>query len=186
MLTATILSIIIIFFPLYISVNCFFSKELEKTFFSIYLFGTIRILSGYAQIVNDGIAFHISKNKVYIFEYKNFFDVKNSVKPLHDYHLINFNSLIEIGSSNHLLDSMSASFILNYFNNIIIWFFANKKPYLKINNDINVYEGKNILNIYLKTGVMLNVLMIILSIIKICVEKIINGIKQRKQNKFGY
>ncbi len=185
MLTATIISIIIIIFPLYISVNCFLSKELGKTFFSIYLFGTIRILSGYVQIINGGIAFHIRKNKVYIYEYKNFFNIKKSVKPLQDYHLIKFNSLIEIGSSN-VLEPMSTSFILNYFNNIIIWFFANKKPYLKINNDINVYEGKNIFNIYLKTGVMLNAVMIVLSIIKICAEKIINEIKQRQQNKFGY
>ena len=184
MLATVLIVSIILFFPLFLSINGFISKDLKKIYFSICLFGFIKILSGYAQFLSDGVAFHLTRKKAYIYFYKKIFDLKNSVKPLKDYHIIKFYSVLEIGSLNGLFLPLSAGIALNYVNNIILWLFDNKKPYVKINNYIDIYENKDIFNLYLKASLVLNLLMIILSIIKICVEKIVNGIRKRKQNKF--
>lgn len=182
---ATVLIVIsVLIFPLFLSINLIYSKDENKLFFCIYLFGILRIASGYAELLKDCIAVHVSEKKAFLIFYGKLLNLNKSIKPLKDYHFIKFTSLIEIGGEN-LLIPKAASFIYNYVWGFITWFFYNKKPYLKLKNDVNIYENKDILNIFIDTKIVLNLLMIFLSMIKIITEKIINGISKRKQNKFG-
>lgn len=172
-------------FPLFLNIDIIYTKENKKFFFCFYLFGVLKILSGYVEPLNDCVAVHVSKNKAFLFYYKNILNLNKSMKPLKDYHFLKIKSLIEVGSEYSLAVPFFTSFIYNFFMSFVSWFFYNKKPYLDLKNDVNIYENKDILNIFINTKLVFNLLMIVLSIIKIITEKIINGISKRKQNKLG-
>ena len=124
---------------------------------------------------------HFSKKQAIIIPYKNLFGMRKTIKPLRDYHFIKLKSLVEIGDVEHVFLPITIGFIINYFNSIIDWLLLNQKPYLDIDNKVCVYEGESVFNIYINAVVVFNLLMIIISMLKILVGKIIYAIRIKKQ-----
>ncbi len=180
MLIAIICLYIILIFPIFLSVNTLYYDENKHLYFSINIFG-IKIISGYAEFIKSGIVLHYSKFKAKIFLYKNIFNTKKNVKPLMDYHIIKSNLFFDIGNKDNLVNTTLAVFLLNYFLNKIEWFLINKKPYIEFNHQINLYEETKINNFVSNNTIIFNLLMILISAIKMIMEKIINVIKNRKQ-----
>ena len=183
MLAAVIIIYVFLIFPTFVSINAFFSKKTGKLYFGIFIFGIIKILSGYAQTCDDGYVIHLSDKKAVFTPYKSLFEIKNTVAPLKDYHISKIDWFIELGSDNSVMAPLAAAYILNFINYFARGFIFSNRPYLKINNGISVYEEKDMLNFYIKTVVILNLLMIIISLIKIFMEKILNVFRQRKQDQ---
>lgn len=181
MLTASIIIFSVLIFPLFLNIDLYFSHSAKKLFFGVDLFGFIKLLSGYAQLLNDGIALHLSDKKAIIIFYKNITGMGKSVKPLRDYHIIKTDFNIETGSENNFFAATAAAYTIKFFGDIFGFHIYNVKPYVRFNYNIKVYE-KDILNVYAEFTVLFNILMIIISLIKILTEKIIYG--KRKQNKY--
>ena len=175
----------ILIFPIYINTNCFINKESKKIFFKIDAFKIIKIVGGYISFYKQGLAIHISEKKALLIPFKNFIGIKEKVKPLKDYHFIKFNSLIEIGTYDNLIFPIVFSNIYAWHNNLLGRILYNKKPYIDYRNDVNIIENENSLNVYVKLVTILNLLMILISLIKIITEKILNAINRKKQNKFS-
>lgn len=179
MLTAVVLIFVGLIFPFYASFNVYYSLDLKKVCFGIYLFGFIKLVGGYIEKVKDGVAIHVSENKAYIITYKNLFNMGKKVKPLRDYHLINFNTIIEFGMENGIIYSSTTAFVLNYINSLMRWLLTNVKPHVNIDNKINIYEAEDKFNFFCRAGLLLNLLMLTLSFIKILVGKIYYAIANK-------
>ncbi len=182
MLTAFIAIYIILIFPIFISMEIYLSKTDKKAYFGIYAFGFIRLFGGYAQVLKDGFVIHLTDNKAIFIPFKKTIGLQKSFKPLKDYHIIRFYTLTEIGSSGDLTAPLFAGFIFSYLNAFTDWFFRSGKPYLKIKNDLDIYSGEEKFNVYVHSVIVFNLLMIIISIIKIVAEKIIYAFGKSKQN----
>lgn len=180
MITATLILFAFIIFPLFINVNIYFDKNLSKLFFSFSFLSIIRI-GGYVEKISEGIAIHYSNKRAIIIDYKNLFKIKNKIKPLNDYHFIKFKSTIEIGGKNDVLNFVYLGFLINYIENVFEWFIYNKKPYVKLNNNVNVYTNEEVFKIYINVQILFNLLMVIISVIKILVGKSIYAIRNKKQ-----
>lgn len=180
MLIFTVLIYIFLIFPIFLNLDVFYCLELKKLYFSIRIFGA-SVLSGYAEQITEGFAIHLTKNYAIIITYKSFFKLRRRVKPLKDYHFKNFNLLVDLGNEEDLLLTTSTAFFVNYACNHLQNFIKNNKPYVKFFNKINVYENKNLFNISIRILVLFNLLMLILSLIKIGVEKIINVFRSKKR-----
>ncbi len=176
-----IILVAIIIFPIFMNGFIFLSLENKKAFFSVCLFKTIKILGGYAEIVEGGIAFHVSEKRAILLPYKSLTGMKKKIKPLKDYHITKCNFAVDVGIKENLLLSSEIAYVVSFFSEIIKWFFSNNKFHLKINNELNVFDGKDIFNFYAKLTVVFNLLMILLSFIKIIAGKIIYAITARKQ-----
>lgn len=179
-LIAVLIITILLIFPLFLNINLIFIKDAKKVFWNINLFGFINVVSGYIYTFEKGIVIIYGKKQKILY-YLDLFDIGKSIKPFYDYHFIKIISLTEIGSNNILIPA-SIGFLIQYINWFICDFFKYKKPQLKIKNDVNVYEGENIFNVYLKARIIFNMLMVVISIIKIVTEKILYAKKIRKQN----
>ncbi len=183
MLLVSIISFIIIIFPLLLNINLLFIKEHKKLYFTLGLY-KISFLSGYVEIVDDSLAIHLSNKKAIIIPFKSFFELEKKIKPLKDYHVIKFKYLVELGSENNMLSSVSIGFIINYVFNIGKKIVNGIKPYVTIDGQTDVYENKNVFNVYIRASVLFNLLMVLLSLIKIILEKIIYAIgAKKKQNQ---
>ena len=173
MLIATIIVFSIIIFPIFIKVWFNFSLKEKKLFFTITLFGFLKIISGYAEQIKEGFAVHITKKKAIIIEYKNILDMRKKVKPLKDYHFIKLHTITEIGSSNSTMLPFVISNLAGFIDNFSCWFLYNFKPYLDVNNKIFVFEGEDRLEVFCKLNAVFNLMMVVISLFKILMEKMI-------------
>ena len=182
MLTLFICAMVFIF-PLFLNIHAAIIGKNKKFYVGIYLFGIIKILSGYAEKISDGFAFHLSNKKALIFNRKSLLTARKSIKPFMDYHSIKIKTVAELGSVDNEIAPFAAVFAASFINSFLVWFFALKKPYLKIENEFNVYRNENVFNAFCTSVFVFNFLMILISIIKIFSEKIIYAFKQRRKNK---
>ncbi len=173
MLVAVILIYVILIFPLFLNIRLAFNYHHKKVYFCLNIFGFIKIISGYVQLSKNYLLIHISDTKAIIFELIDFDGFKKSFKPFMDYHFTILTTKTEVGSKENLITPISIVFVSNYIESIIKWFLTNKKPYIKFNNYFNVYENTNKFNIFAKNLITFNILMILLSVIKILWEKMI-------------
>lgn len=184
MLTLSIVIFITLIFPIFINLDACFIKERSKIYYKISLFYIINILNGYIELIEEGIIIHLNKFKAVIIPYKNLLGMRKKFKPLKDYHFLRFNSILELGGENDLMNSFSIGYVYNYIFQYVNWFLYHQKPYVKLNNKTIIYKDDNRLNYYCNITVILNLLMILISVIKILMEKILYAIRNKtKQNK---
>lgn len=182
LLLVVIISSIIIF-PIFFNLDlCFISHD-KKLYFKIKILWLVRLVKGYCELIDEGIIIHLNKFKAIIIPYNKLFGMRKKVKPLKDYHFIKFNSVFEIGDKDDLILSLSNAFIYNYIMQYITWFFYHEKPYVDFDARTIVIEDESVLNIYCSVNIVFNLLMVIISLIKMLVEKIIYAVKSKaKQN----
>ncbi len=181
MLIACVIIFLLLIFPIFINIKIKYLSQKKRLYFIFKLYNAIKLLKGYVHLVYDGFAIHLSKYNAIIFPYKNLLKMRNKIKPLKDYHIINLNIKLDVGKSDSLISPLLFVFLYNYIANYIKSAVYNNKPYVQFNRQTNVHEGENIFNLEIKGVVALNLLMILISLIKIFTEKIIYAIKNRKQ-----
>lgn len=170
-------------FPIFINFDASFIKKDRKVYYSISFF-CVKAINGFAARAQDGISIRLTKKKTVIIKYSQLFCIRNKIKPLRDYHLLKFNSLCEIGFYNNFLGAIQTGYLLDYISKIISWFLYYKKPFFSLDNRITVYEGENVINFYATATVVLNLLMVIISYIKIIMGKMLYAIRKRiRQNQ---
>lgn len=185
-MTAQIIIAIIYFmliFPIFLTVNVSIISETKCAYFGIFVFKWFRIVEGVAGI-DGGKIFYVINGKKEVVKLTLLKNVKTKVKPLMDYHILRLNNVIEIGD-NQLITPFVVGQAINVISSTAFFSALIKKPYLKLTNDIFINDVKKYVNDYLSFTVVFNILMILISLVKIITEKIINAIKQRKSGKFG-
>ena len=158
-------------FPIFLGVKINLSKERKRLEFCFKIF-RIKIICGYAEIIKEGIIIHLTKKFAFIVPFHKIFDMRKKVEPLKDYHFIKMNYLLDIGSQNNATNPVVMAVLVNYFSNHLKWFLNNRKPYVSTENVINVYIDQDRFELPLDATVIFNLLMILLSAIKILVGKI--------------
>ena len=184
MLKIIIICYFILIFPIFINIKVHFSLEEKKVFYYINLFGFINLFNGYAERVKEGFVIHISKRKAIIIKYSQLFSFRKKIKPLKDYHIINFYTDIYIGKEESAVLPFITSFLLGTTQNFLGWFFYYKKPQFNARTNVFLIEGKQRLEIFCKVTFVLNLLMIFISLVKIFMEKLIYANRNRKQQNY--
>jgi len=181
-LIITLIISAILIFPIFINFDLCFIKDNKKLYYKLSLFG-IKVLRGYVELIKEGVVIHLNKYRAIIIPYKKLFGIRKKFKPLKDYHFIKFNSILELGGKNDLINAISAGFIHNYIFNYLEWFFYHKKPYVDLKYKTIIIKDTNKLNYYCNLTVIFNLLMVVISLIKILMEKIIYAIRNKaRQN----
>lgn len=181
MLKTVLIFTAILFFPIFLNFDFVLKKDLQRLWYGIHLFGIIKLIGGYIERIKDGFAIHITKNKAIILNYSDIFGARKKIKPLKDYHFIRFYSLLELGSENCDEKYISAAFITSYLGSMLGRYFGFEKPYLRMKNDVSLFVGENVFNLYFSGTVVFNLLMVVLSIIKICTGKIVYAFGKGKK-----
>ncbi len=153
----------------------------NKLFYYINLFGIINLLKGYVERKKEGFAIHLTKRKAIIIKYSQIFSFRKKIKPLKDYHFIRFYTDVQIGNKDSAVYPFTISFLLDTLHKYLSWFFYQDKPQLKTKTNVFLVEGEQKLEVFIKVTVALNLLMVLISVIKIIMEKLIYANKNRKQ-----
>ena len=169
--------IVLLIFPICINVKAFFSLKDKKIYFLIQLFGFIKILGGYITFDKVGIVLHLSDKKAVILFYSKLLNVKDKIKPLKDYHLVKFNYVLDIGLKNEIFLSVLFANFLNTLTNVLGQVIVSKKPYFDCKSKINLIETFDRINLFINSAVLFNGVVLLGSIIKIMIGKIVYGRK---------
>ena len=66
-------------FPVFVNIYLYGDKADGKLGFAFYLFGTFRILSGYAALYTGGIALHLTDKKAILLSYKEILSARKKI-----------------------------------------------------------------------------------------------------------
>lgn len=176
-----------IIFPIFLTVKVSLISEKKCAYFGIFAFRMLRIVDGFAGI-EYGKIYYVINGKREVVRLTLLKNMKTKVKPLMDYHILSLNNVLELGDEQ-LITPYVVGQAINVIASSVFFSVLIKKPYLKLTNDIIINDvitdKKKYVNDFLSFTVVLNILMILISIVKIITEKLINAIKKRKSGKFG-
>lgn len=167
----------ILLFPIYTHVDIFFNKSCKKAYVNVNLYKFLKIFGGYFSLYKGGVALHLNDRKAILFPYKNIFDIRNKVEPLKDYHIKKINFRLDVGYRNCQEISIYLPFVYVWHNELLGNVLSQVKPYLDYENSLYVYENDNRFNIFLEITTIFNLLMVLISLVKISMEKLLNAFK---------
>ncbi len=165
MLSAILISVFFIIFPLFFRVYVFYGREVNRLFFTITLFGVVKVLYGKIYVNSSGIVVDYNKKKRKIIRLNLCEIRKNGINKFSGYHLLEMRSLVEIGGVN-AEKLFIITCVLNGVNNLLGDVFTSRKHYVQLDNNINVYLDKKVINVYLKLSLVINLLTLIVNLVK--------------------
>ncbi len=163
--------IIFLILPIFLTTYVYFDASKMHTYFCLKIFSKIKILSGYIQFIKDGIAIHLTEKKAIIIPYLIKFDLQKTYKLAKEYNVTSFCSIIEYGNFD-LIKNTKVAIVHNSINNLICPIIHDRKQYLKIKNDLVLYNTNTKPKITIKFVLLFNLISIISTLIKIILEKI--------------
>lgn len=185
-LIAVIIIYFTIIFPFFLNVHVGYNHNYKKLFVFFRLF-KIPIFRFYIENLNEGFAIHLTKRKAFIIKYSKVLGLGKKIKPLRDYHIVKINSFLKMGYNDNAMQVTSSAFILSFINNIVFKIIHRLKPYVNIKNDIYIFEKEELFELYAEFLIIFNLLMVLISLIKILLGRIYYAITSRKQqNKQCY
>lgn len=169
--------VIVLIFPIISDIELLYTGK-DSCYFCFSVFG-LHVFYGLIKKETASLSIHTNFFHKQL-TIKSPYEIKKSIKPLNDYHFIKLNALIDAGQEDEYEATFNTTLILSTLFNGIIDIVKYEKPYLDLNYYVNLYD-KNILKVYIRSVIIFNILMIILSLIKILTEKTIYAIRTRKQ-----
>ncbi len=181
MLAVIIILYIILIFPIFININLKYSADDKMLEYEIKLFSVLTIFYGYIEFIDEGIVIHLNNKKAILIFYKDIVSVRKKFEPLKDYHIFKLNTTIYMGVLNDEELRLNFAMMYNLIFNIIGQCANQIKPYLSLKSNICIYKKENLLILRVRTTFVFNVLMVVISLVKIFGEKIIYAIKCKTQ-----
>ncbi len=164
---------VLLIFPIFIKIRVYADCINLELYFNILLFNVFKGLYGKVNLSKKNVNIWLKNKKTMCYPISIIFDIQKPFKPLNDYHLITFKSIVEVGvntaNCNVLMFTQAVNQAFGYVANYV----SVSKPYVKLRNDIIIKEKNEKLQIYINTIFVFNFLIVLMSFIKILGEKII-------------
>mgnify|MGYP005756627437 CR=1 FL=1 len=157
--------------PIIIKVRAFAELKNAKIFYSLYLFGFIRIDSGYIGFADNRFILHYSDKKAVVVKYKNLLPDKRKTELLLHFNFVRIHTNVLIGGADEFIDYYAAS-LINSVNAVIYSILKGTKRYTDYRCDVYLSENEDIRGVLTEVSIVFN----IVSLIEIATKKIFGGI----------
>ncbi|MBR6737579.1 MAG: hypothetical protein IKL82_04360 [Clostridia bacterium] len=156
---------IILFIPIFITTYIFYDDSAKRLYFAFYLFGFIRIVSGYVKGRNrGGFYIHISNEKAIIIDTKTIKGLNGGKGITSSFSLFSISYVFDVGLKN--LNELIAFYGVYTLTNTILQTKLYNRSHVDFNPNFNVYTDFDDLKaIKLKLGVFFNLFCIVRAII---------------------
>ena len=164
-LTALILLIIafLLFFPIVLESDLHFDLNKKKCGFSLFLFKKIKIIGGYAQTYQGGIALHVTRKKAILIPYRQMNSQRKKFSFIKTFRLLDFTLTTESGAEYlFLIAGLHAVFR--------IVFFAIGREKENVENNLWLTDGDT-LRVSLNVVFFFNLFILLRNFIKFLKEK---------------
>lgn len=168
------IALLILYMPIIFGVKLYFDKDVGELQFSIFIYRTIKILSGKVKFTKKRAVIRVGKKRL-SFHYKQLFDGQKKLDIFKQFEICDIFTTLEIGSNNDRISPLLIAAAYNTTTSIALANLKNKNSLLDGKNNINVYDDKSVFKYKLCINFLFNVLLLLIAILKKVLEKIING-----------
>lgn len=172
MIILVIIIVIILIFPIFIDLKITNLSGIDKIYFKFSLFSFVKVLYGEVNINKLGFVINLYNKKKIVYPFKKLLNLRENIKPLRDYHLLRFNVLLKLSTSDNLDHALIIASFFQTINQILANSIRQLKPYVKFNNYIDLYENLNEKKLFISFKFVFNLLTVLLSFIKKLLGKI--------------
>lgn len=166
--------LILLLLPINIGAEVYLNATDSKLNFGIYIYKRIKLLRGKILFKKDKAILQIWSKKINL-PYKKIVGGNNSLDVFYGFYITELSTVLEVGSEKSKFTPIAAAVLYNLTGNVILSALKTYNPQMISRCSVNIFEGKDILEISANIYFLLNVLLIILAAIKKITEKIING-----------
>ncbi len=171
----------IIFFMLYFPLKTigygYFDFVKKSYSFGVFLFG-LKLISGYVIFEKNSVDFYVGKNTIKRVLYAEFLDFKKEFEPLKGYWLKDLILIAEFGE-NSLEKPIKTAIVTSAIGEVFFRLFSNKLYGAKFGADYLVRADKRSCNFNVKIGVLFNLFTVIISLLKVLLEKVVKWGKNK-------
>lgn len=173
-------ALLIISIPISFKVRVLISLGDKKIFYSIKLFGTLTLNSGFVDFTENRAVLRYARRKEKVLYYKDLIPDHKKTDIFRHFDFTQFSSAILLGGDDEI-SKLSTSAILSNATATVYSLLKTYKPYIKFRNDLILLEEGE------KTGGLIesNIVINGVGVIKIIVKKLYEGVIEYAKRKVG-
>ena len=169
-------------FPIFMNVYAYMDWGEGKIGFAIYLYGAIKILSGYAAPHKGGMAFHLTRKTAFLVPYGEMLNASKKFEITAGFSICRYRHVIEIGGNENAAAALGCGMALRKFTDIIFSVIYRKKG-LRPEGDVLIDFTRGGFRFATSASVVFNLMIVACAGIKIILEKILENEHKRKRQK---
>lgn len=168
-------------FPIFINGYVFWDSEKKKAGFAVYLAGIVKLLSGYAQLYGEGIAFHITRKTAILLPYADILAARKKFEITRGFVICRYRQIIELGGENYAAAAVALSLIMRKITDLVFRFLQRKKD-VNLGGDVVLDMNRSGVRVTVSAVIAFNLLILAVAAVKIILERILEyGRKRKKQ-----
>ena len=176
----TISAVIIVFAPIVLQMSFFASKNAKKIYFSVYLCGVIKLISGYITFTVDKAYVHLTKKFAVQIPFKDAFGSRKKINGIKGIEILSIKNELNLTNSD-LFNQVMLSSACMYVYSVLITILSQIKPFVSVTCGVKQQKNDDLSNL-LDMVVAFNVFVLI----KIGFKKLLGVINEKKQVRNSY
>lgn len=177
----TIPILLVLVLPIVLKINIYIDSKSKKAYFSFYLIKVFRLYGGYAALYDEGIVFHLTKNKAVLLPYNEILSARNRFEITKGFAIRSYRQIIEIGGRNHTAAAIMIGALIQMISDGIFSVLHTKYPATDLTTNILLFPEREGVKATLGAVAVFNIAVVLLAGIKIILEKCIEYGRKRKK-----
>ncbi len=165
-------------FPLFLYIDIYLDVRENRAWFVLSFYKYFRVLGGYGEVRQDGLAFHITKKFAVLLPYEKMADTRKKFEVTKGFQLYRFHQLLETGGADSVYGVMLAAAI-QATGGAVFSVLRTRHPFLSLKNGTVLTETTQ-LKLTLRTVAVFNGLVMTVAISKKILEAILNWIRKKR------
>ena len=174
---------LVLFFPIFLSLDAYTDLTKNKTFFSVHLFKFIKIFGGYILLHTEGIAIHLTKKKAIFIRYEDMQNEQKKFEITAGFQLFTLRTSLELSIEKYPLAAFYTAALAQVLSQIIYPLVSYRKEFMNLKNGTLLTQGEGIAKATVHLVTVFNQLTIGMALSKIILEAIINLWQKKKNTK---
>ena len=143
--------LLFLLFPVFLNVNIFVDVHARKMYFSFYVLRLIKIYGGYATLYDEGIAFHLTKNKAVLLPYREIINTRQKFEITRGFYVFAYSHTLEVGTED-ASRAVTLSALAQIVSGIVAGYIFSERKCVSFKTDLILYANKRDA-VYLPTSI---------------------------------
>lgn len=169
---------LILIAPVFITAYFYFNVNEKRLYFALYLFGGIKLFSGYVkERIKGGVYVHLSNNKALIIDLSYLKKSRNNGNIIGVFSLVNLRIIVDVGILR--FGELFISLFINKTLNVLFKIINDNK---KSTSEVNViYEELGFMGVKVKIILCFNLICILTELIANAINKGVSYVKAKSK-----
>ena len=169
----------LLLFPIVLSAYTFFDWEGRKVGFALYLFGVLKVFSGYAAPYSKGLALHFTKNTAILIPYDQMMAARSKFKIAKGFVICRIRQITEIGGAENAGGAIALCMALRKLTDFI-FYSVQRKNDVALSGDVLLDMRRTGFRMAGNVLIVFNLLVLFVAAVKLVLERILNYANKRK------